>query len=210
MVVRLALALILLFAATGARAEAMFDGARLVFDGRVLTLDPVFQPLGVARFRLSPTIEGERFIWAETDGARIKRLFMAQFERIAADAPATYKYDLSNGELIAGLRFRTNVFPTNNAKAASDKPGAESDVTLRFLHGRGLAIDDEWAMARWVTVTDGDRRKAELILFYVETLPSLGLKLDELVRNGEATPALESLSPSLLARARAQFHLTSR
>ena len=132
-----------------------------------IDVGPAFRYLGRVPFTIRDVAAGERIIFAETDGMRIRRMFVLQFEGFLPQIDQTYRYDFSNAEEIGGLRWRSNAFayavPSPDASASAGEAGVMHD----WLRTRGYTMPPIQLMYRFLTLGD-ERRRDELILFYLE------------------------------------------
>ena len=101
--------------------------------------------------------------------------------------------------------YEHGVYIYSNGKSVREAPGAESDRTTQFLRDRGYIHDDGLAMYRFACIVD-EARKHEVIIFYQETLSSLGLSLEDHAR---LTPeAQRAIADSLTERSLQNFIVT--
>lgn len=195
------------------------DTSRPVNDNIVLSstnpslaikIDESLSFLGRHPIRIRDVAAGERIVFADTDGTKVRRLFILQFEGFLPGIDGYYRYDLSASPVVAGYPFRSNGFAFNLAASLENEPGGEAADTGRFLVAQGLEAPRDWAMWRSLTVTDVARRN-ELILFYVEDAADHGLTLAEIYEPGtfRATPAWIRLQAEMEQRANAAFQLTT-
>jgi hypothetical protein len=123
-----------------------------------------FRYLGRVPFTIRNIAAGERFVFADLDGKRIHRMFVLQFEGFLPHSDEMYRYDFSQAREIAGFLWRTNAF----AYAVADlEPDSEAATMHRWLAVQGYVVPDILLMHRFLTLGD-ERRKHELILFYLE------------------------------------------
>lgn len=141
-----------------------------------IKVEPTFAFVGALRFRLNELALVERFIFADQQAAATRRLFIVQFEGVLAGVDFTYQYRITNPIKLGQHAYHHGVWVYSNAEAVREHPGAESERTTEFLHAHGYAHEDGLAMSRFARIVDEDCRY-ELIIFYQETLHSLGLSL---------------------------------
>jgi len=138
-----------------------------------------FEYVGRHAFLLRESAAGERFVFVDADSSRrVERVIIAQFEGFLPGVDDAFGYDFSNAREIAGHRFRANTFAFSNGAAAEENPGGEAPLTANLLRENGYSFDDEWMMARLLTVPD-DAKRNELILFYVEMASNTGLGVSD-------------------------------
>ena len=192
-----ALVLSVAVAATYARAQTVDrDNPQRFVKGRVLVstklpdirvkLSKAFRYIGKLDFTIPDVAKGERYIFAETQGRKIKRLFIAQFEAILPESTVTYNYSFKDALTLGSHKFRQNTFAYSNRESKQENPQGEGALTADFLTKKGYVLEDELMMSRFVTVPDAER-KHELILFYVENVSESGRRLQEFYEgDGEA------------------------
>lgn len=128
---------------------------------------PAFRFLGRLPFTIRDVAAGERLVFAETEGTRIRRMFVLQFEGYLAHIDQTYRYDFTNAEELGGLRWRSNAFAYAVPAPAAAASAGEAGVMHEWLGARGYSTPPVQLMYRFLTLGD-DRRRDELILFYLE------------------------------------------
>ena len=164
---------------------------------------PGFAYAGCFAFDIGDVAHGARYVFVDADGARVRRLFVLQFEEFRPASREVYRYDMSAAEDIGGHRFRQNTWAYSNA--ASAKEPNEGTLMAAFLAQRGYDVPDAWMMSRFLTL-GGEDRKSELILFYLEPAPA-GMGLADLYRGEEPTPAWQKLRIALAERSRRAFEV---
>jgi hypothetical protein len=169
---------------------------------------PEFRYLSHIEFNLWDVAAGERYIFIEAADQHITRLFLAQFEGFLPNNTQTYNYRFADPLILGGQRFQPGTYAFSNAAIARESPGSEAPLTAAFLREQGYTFDDEWMMARFVTVPDATRRR-ELILFYLEMVAGTGHTLAEFYAGEGAdaveTPVWRQIAAGLAARARQNF-----
>ena len=176
-----------------APALEMTAGDRFHYEGRV-------------PFRLA-TSEGERYVFVDAEPDKtLKRLLIVQFESFLPSSSEKFRYDLSSGRAMAGLRFVANTFafPATDKIVASPKDEGES--TNNFLLEHGFKMPTVWLAARHVTITDGSRRKSEMIVFYMEARSDLTMA--DLYDGENPTSTWHGEEPFLEERSRRNFTIT--
>ena len=162
-----------------------------------------FAYAGCFPFELPGLARGTRYVFADAEGARLRRLFVLQFEEFLPESKETYRYDMSSAQDIGGHRFRPNTFAYSNAEGASEPN--EGTLTARFLAQRGYDVPDVWLASRFLTL-GGEDRRSELILFYLEPAAA-GIGLADLYKGEEPTPAWQALRAPLAERSRQAFEV---
>ena len=128
---------------------------------------PAFRFLGRVPFTIRDVAAGERLVFAEIEGTRIRRMFVLQFEGYLPHIDQTYRYDFTNAETIGGLRWRSNAFAYAVPAPAAGASAGEAGVMHEWLRARGYTTPPVQLMYRFLTLGD-ERRRDELILFYLE------------------------------------------
>jgi len=142
-----------------------------------IKVDPSFEFVGILRFALKEIALVERFIFVGRQASEPTRLFIVQFEGVLAGVDFTYKYGITNPIRLGQHDYQHGIYMYSNAESVRESPGAESDRTTQFLRERGYAHKDALAMSRFARIVD-DNQRHEIIIFYQETLHSLGLSLE--------------------------------
>jgi hypothetical protein len=165
-----------------------------------IKVDSAIQFLGSFPFEIKGVAAGERYVFAESNGKKIKRVVIAQFESFLPESSEIYRYSFANAMDIGGHKFNHSTPVFTNAEAIKENPDGEAALTVSFLQKKGYEIPEAWIVSRFLTLGD-ESRKHELILFYQEDLESTGKKIDELYVNGESTALLKSIALELKERA---------
>jgi hypothetical protein len=189
------------------------DGVARPVDGRLITsaarpalkvrVGPGFAYAGCFPFDIRDVAHGTRYVFVDAEGARLRRLFVLQFEEFLPASKETYRYDMSTARDIGGQRFRENTFAYSNAASAAEPN--EGTLTAAFLAQRGYEVPDVWTASRFVTLGSEDRR-SELILFYLEPAAA-GISLADLYRGEEPTGAWQAQRAALAERSRQAFDI---
>ena len=199
------LSAILLVLSVGATRERHVQGLTLISESSPKTrliVSPGFNYEGRLAYTLDG-FEGERFVFVDAKRATLRRLLIVQFEQVAASSSEIYRYDLRAGREMGGLRFVANTFAFPGARQVVTSPKDEADRTNNFLLTRGFKMPKVWLAARHVTIGDGDRRRCEMIVFYMEARSDLAIA--DLYSDDEPTPAWQRLKPGVEERSRASF-----
>ena len=151
-----------------------------------------------------PVAAGERFVFAAADdGQTISKLFIVQYEGFLPENEFTYNYDFSDAGMIGGYKFRHNVWLYDARQSALERPLGEGAKTLAFLEEKGLSVEPDFMMSRFVGLASEDR-KNEIIIFYQEMLKgSTGYTSADLDTIPEHE--LAEIKQALEERARASF-----
>ena len=142
-----------------------------------IRVDPAFTFVGILRFVLKEIALVERVIFVDRQASRATRLFIVQFEGVLDGVDFTYNYRVTNPVSLGRHVYHHGVFMYSNAESVREAPGAESDRTTQFLQDHGYTHDDGLAMSRFARIVD-EARRHEIIIFYQETLSSLGFSLE--------------------------------
>ena len=165
-----------------------------------ISLAPEFKYVGKFPFTIEGIAAGERYVFVDADGPRIRRTFIAQFEGFLPSSTEIYRYDFSKAMEWGGLRWRDMTFIFNDAETARENPHNEAALTSAFLREHGFQIPEDWMVSRFVTLGD-ESRKHELILFYAEDLrATTGKTMVEMVKGEEPTPLWQQVRAELRAR----------
>ena len=142
-----------------------------------IKVDPVFEFAGILSFVLKETVLVERFIFVDQQASETTRLFIVQFEGVLEGVDFTYNYRTTNPKILGQHAYHHGVWIYGNTESVRESPGAESDRTAQFLKDRGYTHEDGLAMSRFARIVD-EAHRHEIIIFYQETLNSLGLSLE--------------------------------
>lgn len=162
-----------------------------------IKVDPEIPFEGSFPFKINDIAAGERYVFAESNGKKIKRAVIAQFEGFLPESSEIYRYSFANAISIGTHKFNHSTFVFTNAEAAKENPEGEAALTAEFLKKKGFEIPEGWIVSRFLTLGD-ESRKHELILFYQEDVQSTDRKIEELNSSEEI---LNSFAPSLKDRA---------
>ena len=159
-----------------------------------------FRYLGAHPIRIRDVAGGERHVFADTAGGRVRRLLLLQFEGYLEGVDGNYHYRITKPVRLAGETYNQNVYFFD---AASD-PAPEGEATRAFLAGQRLTWPREQMMSRLVRVVDSARRN-ELIIFYLESVADAGYDLTQIAEDGDPRPPFQALADSLTARSLRAF-----
>jgi hypothetical protein len=170
-----------------------------------IAVDPAFEYVGILSFILKEIALVERVIFVDRQSSQPTRLFIVQFEGLLDGVDSSYTYPTTNPIRLGNHDYQHGVYIYSNGESVREAPGAESDRTTQYLQDRGYVHDDGLAMSRFARIVD-EARKHEVIIFYQETLSSLGLSLEDHAR---LTPeAQRAIADSLTERSLQNFVVT--
>lgn len=172
-----------------------------------IQVDQAFSYVGNFEFTIRDIAYGERHVFVDAQGSKVKRLFIFQFEGFLPNNEHFYRYTFTNAEVIAGFRFRQNTWAYSNASSAKENPAGEGPLTAEFLREKGYELEDELMMSRFLMVPDEAKRN-EMILFYLENASSTGYTIASFYdEKDEPTAHWKSLSVGLTERSRRAFEV---
>ena len=170
-----------------------------------LQLDPSWRYLGLSSFDLKGIAHVERYHFAVTDGNRITRGLVLQFENILPGVDEMYRWTVRTPRELGGIPYQYNVFAFNVDDAVREEPEAEMGHTMKFLAERGISLDSEQIVARFARVV-GDDKLHEFIIFYSEPLAASGHRLAAVIdTSGSIKPEFRPLADSVTSRALRSF-----
>lgn len=165
-----------------------------------------FQYLGKFPFKIRDVAAGERFVFAESQGKKVTRLFIAQFEAFYPENDKVYNYSFADAMEMKGHKFRQNTYAYSNRESLARNVNGEAALTYKFLTEKGLEVEDELVMSRFVTVPP-ENRKHELILFYLENGSETGYRLHDFYQNDQVTDIWKEISVGLTERSFEAFEV---
>lgn len=169
------------------------NGQQLTSDSTPsITVDvsPAFKYVGRVPFALGDIAAGERHVFADLDGKRVKRLFVAQFEAYLPASHGSYQYSFEGALEMSGHRFRHTLGWYSDAALRQKQPGNEAALMMDFLVSKGYSVGDELLMSRFVTLGNEDRR-SEFILFYLENARDDGVSIEGLEKDDAKWTAMK-------------------
>jgi hypothetical protein len=169
------------------------------FPSLRLRVDKSFRYLGKFSFTVANMSSGERYIFAQVQGRRVRKLFIVQFEAILPDSSETYNYSFADALTIGGHKFKQNTFAFDAREALKKSPPDEGALTTRFLRKKGFVTENEIMAARLVNVPDAER-KHEMILFYMENVSDTGHALKDFYSGEDRTPFWRETAQGLAQR----------
>ncbi len=171
-----------------------------------IALDEAFAYQGKFDFKIRDVAEGERYIFVDSENLKITRMFIAQFEWFLPSNDESYRYSFTNAMKMGNHKFRQNTYAYSNSESLAANPAGEAALTFKFLSDKGFEIEDELMMSRFVTV-DGEDRKHELILFYMENVSDSGYELKEFYDDDSETQIWLDISKSITERSLRNFEI---
>lgn len=155
-----------------------------------------------------PVAAGERFVFASTDeNQSVNKLFIVQFEGFLPENDLIFNYDFSNAEYIGKNKYRHNTWFYDSKIALQENPNGEGAKTRDFLQGKGLLLEYQFMMSRFVGLASKDRKR-EIIIFYHEMLnKATGYSLDE-YENLNGNEEANSILKAFIKRSRESFKIT--
>jgi hypothetical protein len=170
-----------------------------------LQLDPSWRYLGLSSFDLKGIAHVERYHFAVTEGNRITRGLVLQFENILPGVDEIYRWTVRTPRELGGIPYQHNVFMFNVDDGVREEPEAEMGHTMKFLAERGISLDSEQIVARFARVI-GDDKLHEFIIFYSEPVAASGHRLAEVIdASGDIKPEFRPLADSVTSRALRSF-----
>jgi hypothetical protein len=176
------------------------------FPAIVIRIDKEFKYSGKFDFRIRDVALGERYVFVDAAGRKIKRLFIAQFEQILPKSDEIYRYNFDNALTFSGHKFRQNTYAFSNLSAAAENPAGEAALTQAFLKEKGLQLEDELMMSRFVNVPDAEK-KHELILFYIENVRPTKKRVSDFYTGDGETEVWRRISQDLTKRSLTVFKI---
>ncbi len=187
-------------------------------------IDDGFEYLGQDNFLLGEggTHGVERHHWVRSEQGEVTAMLVFQFEQILDGVEGQYRFDVPPEQYLAGSNYRFapgpvrlgdhdyvhNTWAFDTRRSAMENPGKESARTLHLLAAKGLRIDDELIMSRFVRAV-GEERRREVIFFYMEPLGRYGHALSEFPDRGPQSDDFDRISAAVDARAAAAFEVLS-
>ena len=200
---------ILLAADTDNAHQFFQDGVLISLQQPTLAIDvdDSFTFVGRHPFTIRDVAAGERFVYVDSEGDLIQRLFIVQFEGFLPGVDNFYRYDLTESPVVANYPFRSNGYAFDIVEAIAANPRSESAATYPYLESKGYSVPAHWMMWRSLTIADQARNK-KMILFYVENVDSSGLSLTDFYEEDEATVEWINIQKEMEIRANDSFRLT--
>jgi hypothetical protein len=165
-----------------------------------LSADPGFRYLSAHSFRIRNVAGGERHVFVDTEGRRVRRLLLLQFEGYLDGVEGSYRYGITNPVVLGGETYSQNVY----LFSSQGDLAPEGIATRTFLEQHHLEWPDEQMMSRFVRTVDPARRH-ELIIFYDESVADAGYTLAQIGDDGGVRPPYRAVAESLTARSLRAF-----
>ncbi len=165
-----------------------------------------FKYLGRFPFKIRDVAAGERFVFADSENCRIKRLFIAQFEGFYPHIDNYYRYSFSDALTFGSHKFRHNPYAFSNKESIENNPNGESALTEEFLGEKGFTLEDELMMYRYITVPDKEK-KHEMILFYLENVSDTKHTLADFYKDDKPTEVWKEIYQKLQERSLKSFKI---
>ena len=154
-----------------------------------------------------PVAAGDRYVFAALDDQQVvEKLFIVQLEGFLPENDYIFNYNFDRAETIGANKYRHNTWFYDSKKLAEENPHNEGAKTRKFLMDKGLILEDQYMMSRFVGLASEDR-KNEIIIFYIEMLqPTTGYTLEEYEQSlkEEQRKAIRS---SFVERSRQSFRI---
>jgi hypothetical protein len=169
-----------------------------------IAVDPSFTYVGRLEL-LEANICADRFVFAAVASNKVERLFIVQFEALAAGATRGYEERITNRVHLAGDDYQNDVIPYSERKIIQEDPNGASAKTAALLKTHGCQFDDERIVSRYSRVVDTERHH-RLVLLYAEPLGGTGIAPSDL--NGRRrTPRVDQAAGSVIARSLKTFKI---
>lgn len=176
--------------------------------------------LGSDTFLIKGTHEAKRHHWARHDGRVVSSMITIQHERILDGVEGKYEFNIPPPKYLGGSNYRFDPAPAqlwghewvhntwafDADKSAAENPGREADRTAQLLAEHGLVMAGQRIMSRYVRAVGADQR-AEVIVFYTETLADNGHTIKDFPDGGPASDIYDKLSAATIKRGRAELAL---
>lgn len=169
-----------------------------------VAVDPKIAYVGSFPFKIRDVAAGERFLFAETEGRRVRRMVIVQFEGFLPEVDDEYRFQVTNPVKLGAHEYRHSTWLFDNEQSVREGTDTEPGYTAKFLKSRGLKTDKELMMSRFARPVGADRRN-EIIIFYFENMADHGLKLANFNEDAEPTPERIKLGNELSARSLKAF-----
>jgi hypothetical protein len=162
--------------------------------------------VGGDRWVLYGIADCEIHVFVDADANRqVKRMYWVQFEQFISSSPELqHNYKPQELAKFAGA----DAYVRTQFGKSSDpaKKGSDLEHVQALIQSRGYTLPPEMMNVRLVRLLDAQRRK-ELMIIYSEDLAPTGVKVDDLMPDGNATERWSGIQKSLIGRAERQIHL---
>lgn len=171
-----------------------------------ITVDESLQYLGRFDFNLRDIAAGERYIWAETQEGRVKRMFIVQFEGFLPQVNHQYRFGMRTPVKLGSQTYSHNLWFYNDEEGRGADPPNEATRTVKFLAERGLSLDTDLMMSRFARIVGQDKRN-EIILFYWENMRDHGVTAKDFPEETPVTPPHQKLGQEFYQRSLKAFRV---
>ena len=169
-----------------------------------IAVDKSLKYLGKFDFNLRNIAAGERYVWAEAEGGRVKRMFVVQFEGFLPHVNQQYRFKMRTPVKLGSETYSHNLWFYNDEATRAAQPPNEAAHLARFLAERGLSQDMDLMMSRFARIAGEDKRN-EIILFYWENLRDHGLSAKDFPEEQPVTPEQKKLGEGFYQRSLKAF-----
>ncbi|HWT00413.1 MAG TPA: hypothetical protein VN256_09210 [Pyrinomonadaceae bacterium] len=186
----LAAAVLALFAPAAAQQPARrVEGRTLVSNALPpvrLKFDEKFEYAGTQSFVLYDSAQVEQHFFVDSEGGRIRRMYMVQFEGYLPTNTHTYNYNIKDTVKLGGLEFMYDTNVANVPVFRKQYPDSDAGRAAAFLEGKGYVLEGmDIIFQRYVRMVD-ETRRSELLVIYYENLKDTGFTAADLSANGRA------------------------
>lgn len=169
-----------------------------------IRVDKSLKYLGKFDFNLRNIAAGERYVWAEAEGNRVKRMFVVQFEGFLPQVNEQYRFRMRTPVKLGRETYSHNLWFYNDEATRSAQPPNEAAYLTKFLAERNLSQDLDLMMSRFARIV-GDDHRHEIIFFYWENLRDHGLSAQDFPDEEPVTPAHKTLGHEFYERSLRAF-----
>jgi hypothetical protein len=134
----------------------------------VVDIAPAYREVPPLAFPIETLTDAERRIFVDAGpGRRVRRMLIAQFERVKPGQSFRFVYPPRPPRDFAGVTWRAGAFAYDDAAALTAAPDKEAARTRRHLQALGYRLPRMWKVGRLARVAD-PQGLTEEILFYLE------------------------------------------
>lgn len=170
-----------------------------------IKVDDAFHYLGSFHFAIRDVAEGDRYVWVDAGrDKRVRRLVIVQLEGFL-EGKGKYNYQPRNLTHLGENDYNSNGFFYDDTAYEKENPGNEATKTRKFLEERGYEFNAEQGLYRFYRSLPDDFRN-EILIFYIEDMNDLGLKMAEMTEEQE-TPREKGLVAAMRGRALKSFQI---
>jgi hypothetical protein len=164
------------------------------------------QYVGGDRWVLYGIADCEIHVYVEADFRKqVSRMYWVQFEQYISSRPEL-QHHYKPQELTKFAGTDTYVRAQFGKSSDPAKEGSDLDHVQALIRAKGYTLPPEMMNVRLVRLLDSQKRK-ELMIIYSEDLAPTGVKVDDLMPNGNVTERWPGIQKSLIDRAEGQIHL---